>query len=65
MSGHGDGGYMADGPEVNDEYSRRVAELLRLIERLPADRREQLRRELEAGTLDVEGLRRAAEGGEQ
>jgi hypothetical protein len=52
-------------PEVNDDYSHKLAELLRLIERLPADRREQLRRELEAGTLDTEGMRRAAEGGEQ
>jgi hypothetical protein len=56
---------MTDEPEVNDEYSRKLAELLRMIEQLPADRREQLRRELEAGTLDVEGLRRAAEGGER
>jgi hypothetical protein len=51
---------MTDGPEVNDEYSRNVAELLR-----PADRREQLGRELEAGKLDIEGLRRAAEDGGQ
>jgi hypothetical protein len=55
---------MTNGPEVNDEYSRNVAELLRLIGQLPADRREQLRREVEAGKLDIEGLRRAAEGGE-
>ncbi|MGO9894078.1 MAG: hypothetical protein ACLPX8_07685 [Bryobacteraceae bacterium] len=59
------GGEMTDGPEVNDEYSRNVAELLRLIEQLPADRREQLGRELEAGKLDIEGLRRAAEDGGQ
>lgn len=50
--------------QVDDEYSRKVAELVRLIERLPADRQEQLRRELEAGTLDLDRLRRAAEGGE-
>jgi hypothetical protein len=55
---------MTDGPEVNDEYSHKVAELLRLIERLPAERQEQLRRELEAGTLNIDGLRRAAEEGE-
>jgi hypothetical protein len=56
---------MTDGPEVNEDYSRKVADLLRLIERLPADRQEQLRRELAAGTLDIEGLRRAAEGGKR
>ncbi len=56
---------MTDGPEVNAQYCNRVAELVKLIERLPADRQEQLRRELEAGTLDIERLRRAAEGGEQ
>lgn len=50
--------------QVDDEYSRKVAELVRLIERLPADRQEQLRRELEAGTLDLAGLWRELEGGE-
>lgn len=50
--------------QVDDEYSRKVAELVRLIERLPADRQEQLRRELETGTLDLDGLRRELEGGE-
>jgi hypothetical protein len=50
--------------QVNNEYSRKVAELVRLIERLPAERQEQLRRELEAGTLDLDRLRRLAEGGE-
>jgi len=39
-----------------------VAELVRLIERLPPERQEQLRRELEAGTLDIDGLRHAVEG---
>ena len=34
--------------EVDDEYSERVRELVRLIESLPAERREQLERELEA-----------------
>ena len=34
---------MTDGPEVNAEYCNRVAELVKLIERLPADRQEQLR----------------------
>ena len=46
-------------------FARKVAELLHLIERLPADRQEQLRRELAAGTLDIDGLRRAAEGGKR
>jgi hypothetical protein len=47
--------------QVDDEYSRKVAELVRLIERLPAERQEQLRRELEAGTLDRDGLKREME----
>lgn len=47
----------SDEPEVNDEYSRKLAELVALIERLPADRQERLRRELEAGTLNIEQLR--------
>ncbi len=55
---------MGDEPEVNDEFSRNVAELVRLLEGLPADRQEQLRRELEAGTLNLDWLHREAEGGE-
>jgi hypothetical protein len=51
--------------QVDDEYSRKVAELVRLIEALPPDRREQLRREMEAGTLDLDGLKREMEGREQ
>jgi len=50
--------------QVDDEYSRKVAELVRLVERLPAERQDQLRRELEAGTLDLDGLRRETEAGE-
>jgi hypothetical protein len=53
-----------NGPEVNEEYSRKVAELVRLIEALPPERQEQLRRELEAGTLDLDALKRETEGRE-
>lgn len=49
---------MGDEPEVNDEFSRKLTELLRLIEQLPPDRQEQLRQELEAGTLDPGTVRR-------
>lgn len=56
---------MTSGPEVNDEYSCKVAELVRLIERLPPERQEQLRLELEAGTLDMDKLRRETEEREQ
>jgi hypothetical protein len=51
--------------QVDDEYSRKVAKLVRLIERLPAERQKQLQRELEAGTLDLDGLKREMEGREQ
>jgi hypothetical protein len=53
------------GPEVNEEYSRKVSELVRLIELLPPERQERLRRELEAGTLDLDGLKRETEEREQ
>lgn len=56
---------MRERPEVNHEYSRKVAELVRLIELLPPERQEQLRRELEAGTLDLDGLKRETEEREQ
>jgi hypothetical protein len=36
-------------PEVNEEFSGTIAELVTLIQRLPPERQEQLRRELEAG----------------
>jgi hypothetical protein len=47
---------------IDDEYSGKVAELVRLIEALPPERQEQLRRELEAGTLDLDRLERETEG---
>jgi hypothetical protein len=50
---------------IDDEYSGKVAELVRLIEALPPERQEQLRRELEAGTLDLDGLKREMVGREQ
>jgi len=37
-----------DADTIDDEYSRKVAELVKLISELPPDRLEQLRRELEA-----------------
>jgi hypothetical protein len=58
---------------VDEEYSRKVAELARMIERLPAGRREQPGAELEsprAGTVleslraGLKQLRRGADGGE-
>jgi hypothetical protein len=41
------------GEIIDDEFSRKVAELIRMIERLPPERQDQLRRELEDGTLDA------------
>ena len=51
--------------EIDDEFSRKLAELLRLIEQLPAERQAQLRRELEDGTLGADELQKALEEGKQ
>jgi len=50
---------MTDEPEANDESFGRAAELYKLIGRLPPERKEQLCRELSAGTLNPDTVRKA------